>query len=93
MERHEILEMMGEIKLSGMRAADLAPQDLLGTAYGWFNLTAGAMLLPASLIFGWLWQGMAAEAAFAFSAGCALAAAGLLKFWVLRSRPELSPPV
>lgn len=73
--------------------ADLAPQNRLGTAYGWFNLTAGAMLLPASLIFGWLWQGVAAEAAFAFSAGCALVAAGLLKFWVLRSRPEMSHPV
>jgi MFS family permease len=64
--------------------ADLAPRDKLGTAYGWFNLTAGAMLLPASLIFGWLWQGVAVEAAFAFSAGCALAAALLLKFWVMR---------
>ena len=73
--------------------ADLALQNRLGTAYGWFNLTAGAMLLPASLIFGWLWQGVAAEAAFAFSAACALAAAGLLKFWVLRSRPEMNHPV
>lgn len=70
--------------------ADLAPQNRLGTAYGWFNLTAGAMLLPASLIFGWLWQGAAAEAAFAFSAGCALAAAVLLKFWVLRNRPDVT---
>lgn len=67
--------------------ADLAPRDRLGTAYGWFNLTAGAMLLPASLTFGWLWQGIAVEAAFAFSAGCALAAALLLKFWVMQARP------
>ena len=64
--------------------ADLAPHNQLGTAYGWFNLIAGIMLLPASILFGWLWQGIAAEAAFAFSAGCALAAALLLKFWVLR---------
>jgi len=64
--------------------ADLAPRERLGTAYGWFNLTAGIMLLPASILFGWLWQSVAAEAAFAFSAGCALAAALLLKFWVLR---------
>ncbi len=67
--------------------ADLAPRDKLGTAYGWFNLTAGAMLLPASLIFGWLWQGVAVEAAFVFSAACALAAALLLKFWVMRAQP------
>lgn len=65
--------------------ADLAPKELLGTAYGWFNLTAGLMLLPASLLFGWLWQSVAVEAAFAFSAGCALAAALLLKFWVMRT--------
>lgn len=67
--------------------ADLAPKELLGTAYGWFNLTAGVMLLPASLAFGWLWQSVAVEAAFAFSASCALAAALLLKFWVMRTQP------
>jgi MFS family permease len=63
--------------------ADLAPRDRLGTAYGWFNLVAGVMLLPASLLFGWLWQGVAVEAAFGFSAACALVAALLLKFWVM----------
>ncbi len=36
--------------------ADMVPKEVLGTAYGWFNLTAGIMLLPASIIFGWLWQ-------------------------------------
>ncbi len=65
--------------------ADLAPRDRLGTAYGWFNLTAGAMLLPASFLFGWLWQGVSVEAAFGFSAACALLAAVLLKFWVMRA--------
>lgn len=69
--------------------ADLAPRDRLGTAYGWFNLTAGAMLLPASLLFGWLWQGVSVEAAFGFSAACALLAAALLKFWVMRA-PHVS---
>ncbi|MCE5181688.1 MAG: MFS transporter [Betaproteobacteria bacterium] len=62
--------------------ADLAPNELLGTAYGWFNLTAGIMLLPASLLFGWLWQTFTPELAFGFAAGCALLAATLLKFWV-----------
>jgi MFS family permease len=65
--------------------ADLAPsKELLGTAYGWFNLTAGIMLLPASLLFGWLWQTLNPETAFGFGAGCALLAAVLLKFWVMR---------
>lgn len=58
--------------------ADLAPPDKRGTAFGWFNLTTGLMLLPASLIFGWLWQGVASWAAFLFSGLCALAAAGLM---------------
>jgi len=64
--------------------ADLAPQDRLGTAYGWFNLTAGVMLLPASLIFGLIYQQAGALAAFAFSATCALLAAILLPLWALR---------
>jgi MFS family permease len=62
--------------------ADLAPKDRIGAAYGWFNLTAGAMLLPASLLFGWLWQFVSPEMAFGFGAGCALLASVLLKFWV-----------
>jgi MFS family permease len=62
--------------------ADLAPKELLGTAYGWFNLTAGVMLLPASVLFGWLWQTFSPESAFGFSASCAILAAFLLKFWV-----------
>lgn len=63
--------------------ADLAPRELLGTAYGWFNLTAGLLLLPASLLFGWLWQGFGPLTAFCFSASCAVLAALLLKLWVV----------
>jgi len=40
-------------------------------------------LLPASLIFGWLWSSMSPLVAFAFGSCCALAAALLLRFWVL----------
>lgn len=70
--------------------ADLTPgRELLGTAYGWFSLTAGIMLLPASLLFGWLWQSFNPETAFGFGAGCALLAALLLKFWVMRGEPSM----
>jgi len=62
--------------------ADMVPSEVLGTAYGWFNLTAGIMLLPASIIFGWLWQATSPLAAFGFSAACALFAALLLRVWV-----------
>ncbi len=70
--------------------ADLAPPALRGTAFGWFNLTAGLILLPASLLFGALYQGAGALTAFAFSAACALTAALLLPFWVLRGASRIS---
>jgi MFS family permease len=64
--------------------ADLAPPDLRGTAFGWFNLIAGLMLLPASLLFGEIYQRAGPLAAFGFSAACALTAALLLITWALR---------
>lgn len=44
--------------------------------------------VPASLVFGSLWQGISPLAAFGFSAACALLAALLLKFWVIRTQPS-----
>jgi MFS family permease len=64
--------------------ADMVPHEVLGTAYGWFNLAAGIMLLPASIIFGWLWQATNPLTAFEFSAACAL----LLHVWVLHRPAE-----
>lgn len=58
--------------------ADLAPSAMLGTAYGWFNLASGIMLLPASAIFGWLYENAGATAAFEFSTCCALISTVLL---------------
>jgi MFS family permease len=62
--------------------ADLVPRENAGTAFGWYNLIAGALLLPASVLFGWLWATFAPLAAFAFGATCALLASLLLQFWV-----------
>lgn len=62
--------------------ADLVPGEQAGTAFGWYNLAAGVLLLPASLLFGWLWSDIAPLAAFGFGAACALAAALLLAYWV-----------
>jgi len=62
--------------------ADMVTSEVLGTAYGWFNLTSGIMLLPASVIFGWLWQAENPLTAFEFSSACALLAALLLLVWV-----------
>jgi MFS family permease len=65
--------------------ADLTPEGRQGTAFGWFNLTAGIMLLPASVLFGWLYQQFSPLSAFAFSGGCAVLAAILLTTWI---RPD-----
>lgn len=62
--------------------ADMVSSEAIGTAYGWFNLTVGIMLLPASIIFGWLWQTANPLTAFGFSSACALLAALLLRVWV-----------
>ncbi len=58
--------------------AELAPKSQLGTAFGWFHLVSGLMLLPASALFGWLWTRVNPAAAFMVSATISLAAAGLL---------------
>ncbi|MCS6810902.1 MAG: MFS transporter [Tepidimonas sp.] len=65
--------------------ADWAPPELRGTALGWFNMLSGLMLLPASAVFGWLYEVGGAVAAFGFGAGCALLACGLLWVWVPRA--------
>ena len=62
--------------------ADLVPEGRRGTAFGWFNLTAGLFLLPASMLFGFLYQGISPACAFTFSGCCAVTAASLLKFFV-----------
>ena len=67
--------------------ADMVPRTQAGTAFGWYNLIVGVALLPASLLFGWLWSSASPLAAFAFGAGCAFAAALLLRFWVGNAEP------
>ena len=71
--------------------ADLAPKGMAGTAFGWFNLVSGLMLLPASLIFGWLYESFNPSYAFLFSGSCAGLAFLLLGFWVFRA-PEMQNP-
>jgi len=63
--------------------ADLVPRERSGTAFGWYNLVAGFLLLPASLIFGSLWSAFSPLVAFAFGSACALVAGILLWIWVM----------
>lgn len=58
--------------------ADFVPADRRGTAFGWFHLVTGICALPASVLFGLLWNAYGAPAAFGVSAGLALLAAVLL---------------
>ncbi len=61
--------------------ADVVPASRRGTAYGIYNLTVGATLLPASFLAGYLWQTFAPATAFYFGSGtAAVAALGLLLF-------------
>jgi MFS family permease len=63
--------------------ADLVPQQRLGTAYGWYYLAKGLLLLPASAVFGWLWAASGATAAFMLAASFVALATLVLVMWVL----------
>lgn len=58
--------------------ADLVPRARRGAAFGWYNLAIGLAALPASLIFGAIWDASGAPSAFAFGATLALLAALLM---------------
>jgi MFS family permease len=59
--------------------ADFVPVERRGTAFGWFHLTIGIGMLPASVLFGLVWDSFGARYAFLMGAGVALlAAVGLL---------------
>jgi MFS family permease len=58
--------------------ANLVGQQHRGLAYGWYNCAVGIATLPASLIFGILYQTCGPLAAFGSGAGLALVAAMLL---------------
>jgi MFS family permease len=61
--------------------AAVAPADLRGTAFGFFNLISGLAMLVASVVAGILWDNLGAAATFYAGAGfCALALAGLVNY-------------
>jgi MFS family permease len=61
---------------------DLAPPAELGKTFGWYNFTVGAGALPASIIFGLIWQQAGPKAAFGFGAILACLAAILLYLFI-----------
>jgi MFS family permease len=54
---------------------DVVPALRKGTALGWYNLAIGLGALPASIIFGTLWDQYGTRTAFGFGATLALIAA------------------
>lgn len=67
--------------------ADTAPEDLRGTAYGFFNLTSGVALLAAGLLAGLLWDRLGPAATFL--AGAGLAALAILVVLAAPTAPAL----
>lgn len=60
--------------------ADLVPKNLRGTAFGYYHFTVGLGALPASILFGFIWQTWGAPIAFTMGAVLAVVASGLLFF-------------
>jgi MFS family permease len=60
--------------------ADIVPRTRRGSAFGWYNLAIGLGALPASLMFGAIWDRRGAPTAFVFGATLALIAALLMAF-------------
>jgi MFS family permease len=58
--------------------ADLVGSARRGTAYGWYYLAVGVGALPASVLFGLMWDRVSARAAFDLGAALAFAAALVL---------------
>lgn len=61
--------------------SDLTPKEAQGTAFGWFHFVEGITLIPASIVFGALYD-KSPKFAFSFGASLALAASVLLIIFV-----------
>ena len=71
--------------------ADMVDEDKRGTAFGSYNLAFGITVLPASLLFGELWDNFGASTAFLVSAGISIIAA-LLFLTVKPTRDQIPTP-
>jgi MFS family permease len=69
--------------------AQLAP-TARGTAYGFYHLAVGVTALPASIVFGIVWERWGAEASFSMGAVLAVAA-GLVLLGVREAGPARGP--
>src|SRR5574341_236327 len=68
--------------------ADFAPLHLRGSAFGLYHLTVGTGALPASLLFGLVWQKLGPAAAFGMGAAFAMLAGAMLAGLAVRKPGE-----
>lgn len=68
--------------------ADLVPAERRGAAFGWYHAAVGIAALPASVLFGVLWDKLGASIAFGAGSGIALIAVVLFALAV----PAPVPP-
>jgi MFS family permease len=67
--------------------AKVAPADLRGTAFGFFNLLSGVALLAASGLAGWVWDRWGASVTFLTGAALAAVALAAVAGGARRGRP------
>jgi MFS family permease len=71
---------------------NLAGDERKGLAFGWYHFAVGVATLPASLLFGWLYE--RGGAMTAFGTGAALAfASGAILVTIRPTKPPVSLPV
>lgn len=68
--------------------ADFAPPSRRGAAFGWFNAAVGVASLPASVIFGLVWDQWGAETAFVM--GASLAVVSTILFALIVPMPRVA---
>jgi MFS family permease len=69
--------------------ADMADASLRGAGFGWYNFAIGSGALPASIVFGVIWQHFGGVAPFLFGAALSAVSAVLL---LLLVKPPAAPP-
>jgi MFS family permease len=69
--------------------ADFAPAHLRGSSFGLYNLIVGLGALPASLLFGMVWQKFGSAAAFGMGASLAFIASVMLSRLVV-TKPDFA---
>lgn len=71
--------------------ADIVPQEYRGSAYGVYNFAIGISALPASLLFGYLWEKFSYQTAF--FTGAVFSILALFLFILTQSKEKIRTEV